>query len=44
MLSVIIGGTGELNFLVGAISNKRKKLKLLGLQGDPPIPSLSEIS
>ena len=29
-------GTGGLNFLVGVISKRRGKLKLFGLQGDPP--------
>ena len=37
--SVIRGGIGGLNFFV--ISNIREKFKLLGLQGDPSIPSLS---
>ena len=35
-------GTGELDILVGTISNRRGKFKLLGLQeGLPPVPFLS---
>ena len=40
MWSVLRRRTGELDSLVGAISNRRGKLKPLGMQGDPPIPSL----
>ena len=36
MWPVIRGGIWEPNFLVGVISSRRGKFKLLGLQGDPP--------
>ena len=36
MWSMIRGETGRFNFLVEVISNRREKLKFLGLQRDPP--------
>ena len=39
MWSVIRGGTRQLIFLVGVISNKSGKFKYLSLQGDHPPPS-----
>ena len=43
--SAIRGGIGEINLLMGVMSNRKgAKFGLLGLQGDPPIPSLSGTS
>ena len=45
MWSVIRTGTKKLDFLVGVISNRRRKFKLLGLQGAPlTVPSLNGTS
>ena len=44
MWSVIRERTGGFNFLMGMISNRSGKFKVLGLQGVPPIPSLNETS
>ena len=41
MWSVIKAGTRGLDFLAGSVSNKRMKLKLFGLQGEPSTPILS---
>ena len=44
MWSVIRRGVRGLSFMVGLIYNRRGKFKLLGLQGDPQIPSFSGTS
>ena len=36
MWSVIRGGTGGLNFLLGGVSNRKGKFKLFGFQREPP--------